>query len=720
MLRPATPLSILFFTAFVLLLLSTLSTPIIRGIPLATFRGVNFGVFGYCDGSDCDGPMIGYDTDGLFANAPDSEFSLPSATRHSLSSILIVHPVAALLTLVCFALAVAAHFHSPSHSPRYLLALLILTFPTLLVSLLAFLVDILLFVPHMAWGGWIVLAATIIIVASGVVTCAMRRTLVSRKARKRRIAENAEMNGQNYYANRTDTTSEILPKAESPPPLSGDTISGGDKLPGFATFEMQKPQPQDDMTPLNQRNPSLKTNSSNGRDGPEISQQIPSRGPSGRGRKPLDQYGSPIPPLPNDSYMMQSEPRMGSPPNRGGTQMYGRGRGGYLLRGGYGPGGGYGPSRGGMRGPPPSGWNGNGRGTSSGPGPRLGLGPMGRGQRAPPGYNNDVYAQGVIPRREPSSYGPPGTSPLAPMQPPTPIGQAIELDARVGASAGNQNPNYGLRESDGDVQGMLALQQGGFPPAPTPSRRPTGPMSPTSNYSQDEQQYIPARGNWNQAMNIAPDQTLPTNNNNNNRGLSPIQDSPVELPTQLSTVGAPNNPAASDYYEDVDPKFADPVKNGNAAAAPLPSSLMPGGYSSDPNLLNASTPSLNTSDSVLRRNSSFEDIQDGSRSPAASEASHFTSVSQRGINPNWRPPPPGMSGPPVPGQYGPYGGRRPLRQEDVILEANAVNPDFAVPGAELGRGRGRGRGRGGRVGVMAPGMIPNMGLNNQGRYPGAI
>jgi hypothetical protein len=75
MLRPATPLSILFFVAFVLLLLSTLSTPIIRGIPLATFRGVNFGVFGYCENGGCDGPMIGYDTgmcdrDGGFAKDP--------------------------------------------------------------------------------------------------------------------------------------------------------------------------------------------------------------------------------------------------------------------------------------------------------------------------------------------------------------------------------------------------------------------------------------------------------------------------------------------------------------------------------------------------------------------------------------------------------------------------------------------------------------------------
>ena len=64
MLRPATPLSILFFVAFVLLLLSTLSTPLIKSIPLATYRGVHFGVLGYCENGDqgCKGPMIGYNT----------------------------------------------------------------------------------------------------------------------------------------------------------------------------------------------------------------------------------------------------------------------------------------------------------------------------------------------------------------------------------------------------------------------------------------------------------------------------------------------------------------------------------------------------------------------------------------------------------------------------------------------------------------------------------
>lgn len=62
MLRPATPLSVLLFVAFGLLLISVLSTPIIQAIPLGSFKTFNFGVFGYCNGSECSKIEIGYDT----------------------------------------------------------------------------------------------------------------------------------------------------------------------------------------------------------------------------------------------------------------------------------------------------------------------------------------------------------------------------------------------------------------------------------------------------------------------------------------------------------------------------------------------------------------------------------------------------------------------------------------------------------------------------------
>lgn len=63
MLRPATPLTVLLFAAFAMLLLAVLSTPIIKAIPLGTYKGVNFGVFGWCDSNNKCSPIeIGYDT----------------------------------------------------------------------------------------------------------------------------------------------------------------------------------------------------------------------------------------------------------------------------------------------------------------------------------------------------------------------------------------------------------------------------------------------------------------------------------------------------------------------------------------------------------------------------------------------------------------------------------------------------------------------------------
>lgn len=60
-LRPATPLAIAFFIAFILLLISTLSTPIIKAIPLAIYGEFRFGVFGYCGPKNfCSSPTVRY------------------------------------------------------------------------------------------------------------------------------------------------------------------------------------------------------------------------------------------------------------------------------------------------------------------------------------------------------------------------------------------------------------------------------------------------------------------------------------------------------------------------------------------------------------------------------------------------------------------------------------------------------------------------------------
>lgn len=409
-------------------------------------------------------------------------FNLPSGTRQSLSSILIVHPVAAFLTLVCFCLAIAAHFHAPSHSPRFLLALLILLLPTLLVSLLAFLVDILLFVPHLQWGGWIVLVATIILVSCGVVTCAMRRTLVSRKARKRRIAENAEMSGENYY-NRQNTAPAALASGSAPPGEAKEPVvsnsSTSEANPSYAHFRSGARDSDDDRTPLN----SSLTSSTRLTDVPGSDGQYPSRrgtpyrGPQDEaGLPPSGPYGAGMMYDPSDPRSRQQYPDGGMGPRRGGGPPgFGpRGRGGYPPRGGYGRGGPYmGP-----RGPPGArgGWG--PRGGRGGPMPGRGPSRGGMGYAPGAGLSFDSYGRPVD-----DPYELPGSGPMGPMREPSPasIGMAMSPEI-IGQAIEMQPQSRGYEGSDS----MASTLDDSHPHALSVEGQVAPLESPSSQYSRRE------------------------------------------------------------------------------------------------------------------------------------------------------------------------------------------------------------------------------------------
>jgi prepilin signal peptidase PulO-like enzyme (type II secretory pathway) len=467
-----------------------------------------------------------------FADQPDS-FDLPSSARNSLSGILIVHPIAALITLVMFILAVVAHLHSPSHSARYLLIVFIVSFIDFLVCLLAFLIDVLLFVPHMAWGSYIVLSATILVALSGLVSCAMRRTLVSRKARKKRIAENAEMSGENYY-NREGQPKVVPSPLEPTVPVLSGANGGADNLPTFASFESQKKDDavSDERIPLTARSPSDRSPNNIPSDlatSDATMYNMPARSGSS-GPVQQDQYGNPINAA--EAYGVRRGPsfeRMNSRGGRGGMQPGGY-RGG---RGGYGQ-----PGRGGYNGygPPPNGGRGGygqpGRGGYGPPGGRGGYGPpprgtygapvgammRGAGRAPPPGYQNAV---GPYDRRPSPSdgYGPYSTDistnpsmpsistnsyeaynpdraslPRAESPPPLPsdigpaaVGQAVEMDANTGSpqhapKGFGQFGHSQLRDSDADIAGMVGLQQG----RTSAAQRQDTHMSDGSKYSNDE------------------------------------------------------------------------------------------------------------------------------------------------------------------------------------------------------------------------------------------
>ncbi|KAL6237016.1 SUR7/PalI family-domain-containing protein [Aspergillus navahoensis] len=569
LLKPATPLTILLLIAFVLLLLSVLSTPIVKNIPLATFDNVEYGVFGYCKAGTCTAIHIGYTTEEIEnTGSTDSDFNLPSDARRSLSSILIVHPIAAFLTLICLCLAAAAHLHAPSHSPRYLLALLILLLPTLLVSLLAFLVDILLFVPHLSWGGWIVLAATIILVTCGVVTCAMRRTLVSRKARKRRIAENAEMSGQNYY-NRQNAAAAALNESKPIAPEAKETFvaatQSSESGPTFATFRTNTRSSDDDRTPLNNHSDPIVQDSG-------YQSRIP--GDPVTYNPPGDNFGSPLPPAPYtsapimrtpgppgpppDSRMrgQYSDPRRGPPPG-----FAPRARGGYPPRGGYGRGGPYGGPYGPNSRTPPS-----GRGGYMGPMRGGPAGPIARG-----GYRSQPMAGGYGPGARTmgeDEYGHRGPSPrqhtpgpmVAPAS-PGPVGQAIEMMPQ---------PRH---EPEG--------------PAEIPEQQQLHaisidnqhePVSPTSLYSHTQYDRLTISPPRNSLSNASPRSYVPPRRN---WGPQAYQSSEPNLPYQQNQPSHPSQPrhvrsqSGNVYYEDEDPVYTS--RNESAVGnSGVPSVLTPG------------------------------------------------------------------------------------------------------------------------------------------------
>ncbi|KAI5845563.1 SUR7/PalI family-domain-containing protein [Tricharina praecox] len=727
MFRPATPLSILLLAAFALLLLSTLSSPIINSINIATFGGVKFGVFGWCsDTAGCSKVGFGYDMDTILANEGKSDFSLPSKARNSLTNLLIVHPIAAFLTLILFILSVAAHLNKPAHSPKYLLALLILCLPTLIVTLLAFLVDILIFLPHVQWGGWIVLAATILIVVSGFVMCGMRRQIVGRIARSKRIQDNAEMNGQgqaqnNYFRNQ-------------PAPAESE-----DKLPEFAMFEVNKPgqpsQQDGDRVPLNPRTAALepqedgvytrsntlRTESSDrSNHGAHSARGVGPMGPTApMGGQYRGQYAGS-----NHSSANGGSAPYGPPPQmRGGQGVYAGergGQGGYAgERGfggerGYGGGGGGGPQPmpmlrtfdgppqgrlgpspgpGGFRGPPAGYDREPRRGGPYQGGFTPGPGSMNRGPPPPPHGYGPQSNYGSQPR----GMGPPGMGVVAggglrappPPRRQQPPQEAYDFPAGIENTHSDERREFEqtLAPVNTEVIGR-ALSDGGrleettrpqeLAALSSESGSGTGKLAVVNESHPvfGEDSYIPPR-----AQRPMDDMQSPAARNS----LNELPGSSVTRPGPPSRAGSSKSKRVSDsYYEDVAPQFDTSFQDDRRIPTPpLPavphqlSPVVPNAVSYDPPTgapWNPHPPPIPDNE------------DDGPRSPTMSTASGFTSISQRGINPRWQEEQSKLA----PGR--PQGG---LGRHSVGLQGN---PDFELP---VPRGRA---GRGGRAGMLGPGF----------------
>ncbi|KAL8645491.1 MAG: hypothetical protein Q9210_006677, partial [Variospora velana] len=300
------------------------------------------------------------------------------------------------------------------------------------------------------------------------------------------------------------------------------------------------------------------------------------------------------------------------------------------------------------------------------------------------------------------------------------IGQAVEMDATTGSPSRTPVPYQPmqLRDSDSDVQGLVGLQR----------RREhrESPMSLTSVYSSQEP-YVPPRTAW---ANPASRSDTTNPSNPSHKVASPIADLPItELPA--NTPGSPPIPqlistapnsntatqipghnrynSADTYVEDVDPRFAEPTEPHlpqTQSSAPLPSALTAGLHPqhSQQGIMEKAKDSHH-SNAYLQPSHSYDSFPDnthdaGSRSPAISDGSNYTSISQRGINPAWQPPANHAMG------AGGVPNRKPMGQQREVLLAS--NPDFELPIQGSRPGTAGGRPRDASRGQRQPGMIPGM------------
>lgn len=206
--KSALLLSILLFLSFGFQMIAVVSVPVTTQITLAKFNGYIYGIWGYCkaDGTSCSGIHVGYE------EIPSGEsFSLPRSARHSLSKLLIVHVVSTGCTLLLFLGTLVTNF---TRGPRYLLVLLVWAVPVFMVTLLAFLVEILLFVNHLSFAGWFTLVAVVLNAASFVILCLFRRSRAAKLSSDKNSTDYGEMGELSHVGLLHDQDEEKLVKPD--------------------------------------------------------------------------------------------------------------------------------------------------------------------------------------------------------------------------------------------------------------------------------------------------------------------------------------------------------------------------------------------------------------------------------------------------------------------------------------------------------------------------
>lgn len=207
------------------------------GLNFSHYNNYTFGVFGVCDvaRNTCSDAAIGYPNTDLFyyvisgdtvSNDGFADIELPSDATHSISKLLVVHIVAfcftsaLMLESVLLLLVLFLHEKHPDSLllkflkkrrpvdaetkarprrkdiTRYLEWMLVFSLFSFLLTLLAFLADILLFIPRLSFMGWIQLLPILLMALIASLACIMKRSISSRRHLEEESYPADEMKGR--------------------------------------------------------------------------------------------------------------------------------------------------------------------------------------------------------------------------------------------------------------------------------------------------------------------------------------------------------------------------------------------------------------------------------------------------------------------------------------------------------------------------------------------
>ncbi|SCU83177.1 LAME_0C04236g1_1 [Lachancea meyersii CBS 8951] len=214
--------------AVVFQVLPVISMPLVTSIHLSRYNGRLFGVFGWCTVSTgvCTPPRIGYSMQCATAGTSSADVMadsgcdskdfagdfLPSRAKRAISKLLVVHPMSLFFAATLWLMTVALNTQKFARSRRALVCAVLWSLPTVFLSLLSFLVDVLLFIPFLAWPGWLLLVSTVLIAVASCIMCGVRRSVSLQKyerLRNKDVIEFFPMQSDKLQSEESQTQQEL-------------------------------------------------------------------------------------------------------------------------------------------------------------------------------------------------------------------------------------------------------------------------------------------------------------------------------------------------------------------------------------------------------------------------------------------------------------------------------------------------------------------------------